>query len=318
MSSVSAHSGAGPSVESGARGSTSFWRGLTRGEPAAVTVASLIAVAFLGLYFRWLSKQFTEFSVEFFQDWGHAFVVPIISLAYVWKHRASIRSAEGGAWWPGIGLVLTGVGAYAYFLFGFSNHMFQGFAMVLTLAGVVLTLAGPAVFQKLFFPIMYLLFAVTIAEQVMNSITWPLQILATYGAWILLEVLQVNVVIDGNVITVTDGMGETHPLNVAEACSGMRMVVAFIALAVAVAFFSCKQWWQRFGVFLVAVPVALAMNIVRVAVLAGLTLYDPDLAVGGAHSMIGTILLVPGFLVFMACVWLLNKIDRDSSEGAKP
>ena len=126
----------------------------------------------------------------------------------------------------------------------------------------------------------------------------------------------------GNQLTVYNSAGEGFPLEVAEACSGMRMVVAFIALAVAVGFFSCRQWWHRVAVVLLAVPVAVFMNIVRVAVLAAITLVNPDFSVGGAHTLIGTLLLVPAFLLFMFCVWLLKKItpddaDRSSAKGAK-
>ncbi|MFU8829143.1 MAG: archaeosortase/exosortase family protein, partial [Phycisphaerales bacterium] len=66
-----------------------------------------------------------------------------------------------------------------------------------------------------------------------------------------------------------------------------------------------------------AVPVAVFMNIVRVAVLAAITLVNPDFSVGGAHALIGTVLLIPAFLLFMFCVWLLKKITPDQPEQTK-
>jgi exosortase/archaeosortase family protein len=92
----------------------------------------------------------------------------------------------------------------------------------------------------------------------------------------------------------------------------MRMVVSFIALSVAVAAFSCKQWWHRIAIVLLAVPVALFMNVIRVAVLGILSLFDADLAVGEAHTLIGTLLLIPAFLLLMGCVWALKKMTPDS------
>ncbi len=96
------------------------------------------------------------------------------------------------------------------------------------------------------------------------------------------------------------------------------MVIAFIALGVAVAFLSCKHWWQRIALILLAVPVALLMNVLRVAVLGVMTLVDPDAAVGEAHTFIGTLLLIPAFAIFMACVWALNRmVVDDPSRGKK-
>jgi exosortase/archaeosortase family protein len=129
--------------------------------------------------------------------------------------------------------------------------------------------------------------------------------------------LGIDVSITGNSLHVFDAAaGVSHPLNIAEACSGMRMVVAFIALSVAVAAFMCRQWWQRISVVLISVPVAIFMNIVRVAALGAITLWNPDYSHGGAHGLIGTLLLVPGFLLFMLFVWIVKKITPDVGEGA--
>ena len=50
------------------------------------------------------------------------------------------------------------------------------------------------------------------------------------------------------------------------------------------------------------------MNIVRVAVLGLATLGDADLAQGEAHTLIGTLLLIPGLGLFLAVGWALEKI----------
>jgi exosortase len=148
---------------------------------------------------------------------------------------------------------------------------------------------------------------------IMLKITWPLKQLAAHGGYYALTVLGVDVRLTGTVLHVTAG-DVVHPLDVADACSGMRMVVAFVALSVAVAFFSCRQWWQRAAVVLISVPVALFMNVIRVAVLAYLTLWNPDLSVGGAHSLIGTLLLIPAFGLFMLFVWVFKQITPDADE----
>jgi hypothetical protein len=59
------------------------------------------------------------------------------------------------------------------------------------------------------------------------------------------------------------------------------------------------------------------MNIVRVAVLGVLTLIDPNLAAGDAHTIIGTILLVPSLGLFLGIVWALNRVVREDEPAAK-
>jgi exosortase len=271
-------------------------------------------LAFAALYFRWFMKQ-SALSANAFEDWGHAFIVPAISAAYVWTIRDRIARAPAVVYWPGLALLVLGSVCYAYFLVGFPNHMFQGFSMILGLAGAVLLLAGPHVFKHLVFPLAYLGLGVTISQQVMLAITFRLQTFASYGAWVLLNLFTVDVELEGNILRVANASGEVFPLNVAEACSGMRMVVAFVALAAAVAFFSCRQWWQRAAVIMLSVPVALLMNVLRVAVLAALTLVDPELSVGEAHSLIGTLLLIPAFGLFMLVVWALKTAAPEVEPG---
>lgn len=284
----------------------------------AIAIAVLLAAAFAAVFFRWLERQFGPegFSAGFFEDWGHAYVVPLISGWSVWAKRHELARITPSAFWPGLGVMMLGIVTYVYFTTGYSNHMFQGFSLILSLAGLALLVYGPRAFPIFVFPLAYLGFAVTISEMIMLKITWGLKLAASQGAWALLNLVGIDTDLKGNNLEVYHN-GIMTPLNVADACSGMRMVVAFAALAAAVAFLSCKQWWQRIAVVLLAVPVAVAMNVARVAVLGGATLFNADLASGGAHTLIGTLLLVPAFFVFMGCVWVLQQFDP-ATASAKP
>jgi exosortase len=273
----------------------------------------MISLALVGLFYRWFMKQ-SQFSMHQIEDWGHAFFVPLIAGYLVWQRRHEIAKATPKIFWPGMLAVLTGILGYFTFSIGPipGVHMGQGLFVILTIWGVALMLLGPAVVRWLMMPTAYLVFMITVSEAVMLKITWPLQLLASQGAYIMLGLLGMatdfTVSVDGNVLTVINSEGAEYPLNVAEACSGMRMIVAFIALAGAVALLSANEWWKRITLLLLSIPVALLMNIVRVAVLGLATLGDADLAQGEAHTLIGTLLLVPGLGLFLAVGWALEKI----------
>lgn len=288
-------------------------------DPVALAGVGLVAITFFAMFFRWFVKQLGPygFSVKYPEDWAHAYVVPLISGYYIWRHRKELLDAPECTFWPGLVLVGFGMVTYTYFVIAFPNHMFQGLAILVALSGIVILLAGPRAFGVLAFPIGYLALGVTISERVMNAITFKLKLLASAGSHHLLTLLGVEHDAAGTMLTIYDSAGTAHPLNVADACSGMRMVIAFVALAVAVAFLSCRHWWQRIALLLLAVPVALLMNVVRVAALGIAVLVNPDFSVGEFHVFIGTILLVPAFIVFMGCVWALNRMVVDAPPSKK-
>lgn len=280
--------------------------------PAGLRWTLLLGLGFVALYYRWLWTQ-GEMSVDAMQDWGHAFAIPFIGGYLVWRRREAIARTPVCVFWPASVPFVLGIVGYAYCVVNVRNHMLQGASLVLGLGGLVLLLTGPRMLRHLFLPIAYLLLAITISESIMLSVTFGLQLIASQGAWLMLNLIGqpfnwFNVEIDGNTLEIITSAGKVLPMNVAEACSGMRMVVAFYALAGAVALLATGEWWQRIALMLLAGPVAILMNMVRVTVLGLLMLINPDLAAGDAHMIIGTLLLFPSLLLFLGIVWALNKI----------
>lgn len=313
MSTVTVQSGVARRAEPGER-----ILGLFTRAGAAWTAA--LGVGFLALFYRWLFTQ-GEMSIAFMQDWGHAFVIPGISAYLIWRRREAIAAEPVSVFWPAAVPFVLGIVGYVYCIVNVRNHMLQGASLVLSLGGLVLLLTGPRVLRHVFLPIAYLLLAITISEQIMLGVTFGLQLIASQGAWLMLNLIGqpfgwFNVEIDGNTLELITRSGEVLPMNVAEACSGMRMVVAFYALAAAVALLGTTEWWQRIMLMLLAGPVAILMNIVRVTVLGLLMMIDPNLAAGDAHMLIGTLLLFPSLLVFMGIVWALNRIVGPGSGGS--
>ncbi len=286
--------------------------------PGTVAAIALVAVGFVGLFFRWFMFQHKH-SWGSPQDWGHAYLIPLIAGYLVYQRREQLARVSPAAFWPGLAPFLLGIMSYFYAVVQVRNHMVQGFSMLLCLFGLLLLLLGPRAMRYLFLPIAFLAFGITVSEAIMIQLTFKLQLLASQGSWVMLSLIGspfdwYSVDLQGNTLTMLY-KGEAIPMNVAEACSGMRMVVAFFALAVSVAVLACKDWWQRILLLLLAGPVAVFMNMVRVTVLGLASLGDADLAAGEAHTLIGTILLVPSLLLFLAIVWALNKVVQP--EGAR-
>lgn len=280
----------------------------------------LVALAMIWLFKSWIWTQHL-ISYDHPDDWGHAYVIPLISGYLVWRRRRELAERPRRTFWPAIVPLVLGIVCYVFFTVGaMANHMLQAGAMVLTIGATALLLLGPAMFRLLALPIAFLFMATTFSERLMILVTFPLQLLASQGAWLILSLLSpflgYQVLVSGNNLEIITSTASI-PLNVAEQCSGMRMVVAFLALALAFALVACPRWWERIAMFLLAVPVAIFMNVVRVAVLGLASLIDPKLANGQAHMLIGTLLLVPALGLYMLGHWMLGRLFIDPAVEEK-
>lgn len=279
-----------------------------------LVMIAVLAAAFVLLFYNWFLTQHGHSKGN--GDWSHAYIVPLVSLYLLWQHREQLANLRTSTFWPGLIPMMTGIVSYVYFVVGIPNHFGQGLAMILTLFGLVLLMLGPKAMTWCFFPIAYLACGITLPEKVMTMMTWPLQQFAAKASYVVLNVIGVTTDIAGTQITVYDSSMNAHPLNIAEACSGMRMVIAFIALGVAVALVGTKMWWKRVVLLSLGAPVALLINVARVVVLGVASLYDPRWAGGQAHMFIGTLLLLPGFVLFMGVLWCMHKAIPETPEAS--
>ncbi len=275
--------------------------------PTGLAVIGLLGAAFVGLFYYFFYVQ--NFQAMTSADWSHTYFVPLITLYLLWVRRAELTALKPEVFWPGVLPIVVGIMCYALFqLDGARNsHMLRGFSMLLCLFGLILLLLGPRVARTMILPISYLVFGVTLAESLMSEITVPLRAIAAEGGFALLTFVGVQAELKGSTIDIYNN-GAVCPLDIAEACSGMRMLIAFVALGAAIALIGGKSWWQRILLLMAAIPVALLMNVVRVAALGLLTLIDPKIAQGQSHMMVGYILMVPAFLLYMGIVWALDRI----------
>jgi len=286
----------------------------------AVVVAVLLAVV-VATFWNFLSAQ-VRYALRHPADWGHTLVIPGIAAWFVWLRRGEILSEPFRPAWTGLPVLAFGVGAYILCTFGpgaFAlHHNARGLAFGVSLFGLLLLLLGWRTMRFLWFPIAYVVvFGQTISDRILNVVTFRLQDFSARGAEIVLNLVGIDTDRVGNVLTVfRDGVA--HPLNVAEACSGMRMLLAFLALGVAIAYTGLKRPWQRVALVLLGVPVAVVVNVFRVVTLGVLSLFDVQMAAGEFHHLVGLVWLVPALAIFLGILWILRRmvIEGETPEAA--
>jgi len=82
---------------------------------------------------------------------------------------------------------------------------------------------------------------------------------------------------------------------VAEACSGLNSLSALIVGSVLLGYLMCSRLLSRIALFVLAVPLAIGVNIVRVAGTALIADYNQVFAEGFYHSFSGWLVFVAGF-----------------------
>jgi exosortase len=284
----------------------------------------LVAIAvifglFLWLYGDFMRSQWIHARFET-SDWGHTLVIPLISGYFVYLNWRHITASQFRTTWLGLIPVVAGVGIYALSNVGpqpLRHYNIQGFGVWTTLVGLFILFCGWRAMRWLWFPLVFLLiFGQTISPALINKVTFQMQDLTARGAYYLL-CLGADVDRDGNTLYVFHD-GKSKPLNIAEACSGMRMLMALLALGVFFAYTGLSRFWQRAVLVAMAVPTAIIVNILRVVTLGILSLYDTGFAAGDFHSLVGLVWLVPAIFIFMGLMWAIrNAVIDVGSEATK-
>ena len=209
----------------------------------------------------------------------------------------------------GLGSLLFGLALFAYGIYPGKNQFLQGCGMIVTLFGVVLTLTGWKIMKYAWFPIAYLICGIPWPGLVYSYIASPLQTFAAKVAVHTLRFTGVTAFQTGTKINM-GGLGEPlRTLNVAEACAGMRSLMTFITLGLAVAFLSARPLWQKLTIAFSAIPIAIFCNVMRVAGQGLLDHYvSRQLSESFAHQFVGLVMLVPAFFLILLVGWVLDHL----------
>jgi exosortase len=97
------------------------------------------------------------------------------------------------------------------------------------------------------------------------------------------------------------------PLEVAEACSGIRSLMSLFTLAVFYGYFLEKTTARRVILALASIPIAVTANVLRI-VGTGLCVqyWDPDKALGFFHEFSGWVM----FVISLGCLYLVHRAMR--------
>lgn len=289
-------------------------------QAAVITAAVVLCGIVLWVFSSFFHRQW-RWAVEHQADWGHTLVIPAIAFYFVYLNREKILAKPFRTAWLGLVPIVLGVAWYMFCTLGpptLHHHNVIAVGVASTIFGLVLLLCGYRAMLWLWFPLVYLfLFGQTISDRFLTIVTFKMQDIAAYGSFYMLMLMGIDVERMGNTLTILH-QGKEIPLNIAEACSGMRMLMAMLALGVAMAYIGLKRNWQRIVLVVLAVPTAIFVNMLRVVTLGLLAMVDSDFAAGDFHTAVGLVWLLPAFLILLGLLWMVRQTVVEPDEDEAP
>jgi exosortase len=268
-------------------------RGLTAAQVAPPLAA---AVAFVLLFATPASSLARQLWSD--PEAGHGLLLLPIAAWMAWKRGWAPKAAAQPILGAGL-LVLAVLLRYAS---GLAAELFtMRFSMFMAAIGLVIFYAGIRQVIHWWLPVALILLSIPLPVVVMASLALPLQLKASQMGAALLEWRHVPVMLNGNVLHIP---GQT--LFVTEACSGLRSLTALLALGVLVGGLWLRTPVTRILLIMLALPVAVLLNGIRVFLTGFLVFFvDPKLGEGFMHMTEGWIIFVVAFSILGGITWVL-------------
>lgn len=218
--------------------------------PALVRVAAAWTIVFAVTFAEWREMAHQWWDID---TYNHVLLVPAILAWLVWLRREELVRIAPAGWWPGLGWAAAGLMALFAGRSAAVNLVAEGGALMM-LQGALLAVTGLRAGLVLAFPLFYSFFLVPFGDELIPTLQ---QLTARMTVW-LVELSGVPAVVDGLTIDTPGGK-----FVVAEECSGVKFLIAMVALAVLVAWTAFASWKRRILLVAGAALVSILANGVR-------------------------------------------------------
>jgi exosortase len=281
---------------------------LKSGLPRWQGVALLLLIAWL--YASILARLFLQWIND--PNFSHGIFVPLFALFVLWQDRKKLGAIAASPSWAGLPLVVVSLLVLLLGVLG-AELFFSRMSLLILLAGLIILFWGGTFFRAVLFPWAFLILMIPIPNLILQQVTFPLQLLASKIATAMLELIGVPVLRQGNMI-----MLAAMPLDVAEACSGIRSLLTLVTLAIIYGYLLETRRWVRVVLAISAVPIAVVANSFRVFGTGLLVQYwDPDKAMGFFHTFEGWLIFVVALIMLFAVHHVISLVWKNSP-GVKP
>jgi len=231
--------------------------------------------------------------------YGHGFLIPLVSLFWLWKKRKTLASCEKRT--DSRGLAILAVGALIQVMSNlFRIYFLSAISLVFVLFGIVYYLFGRRVMKETWFPTAFLFLMIPLPLLVISQITLEMKFFVSEISTYLLNSIGIASVREGSYIYTPNAV-----VLVGDPCSGLRSFLAFLCLGFVFAYGGQLETWKKVVLVAVGLPLAVSSNVVRVFIMGFLAeVYGMELIATRIVHDGGGILV---FVFALACFLLIRK-----------
>ena len=258
-----------------------------------------LTIAFIIVYSHTITKLIHDWSID--DNFSHGFLVPFIAAFLIWHHREYLNANNYRPNYFGFFVIFLGMALHIAGNIG-AELFTMRFSIIITLMGIILVLFGTENFKKTYIPLCYLVLMIPIPAILWNKIAFPLQLFAANLSATVITFIHIPVFREGNILHLSN-----TSLEVVDACSGLRSLTTMIALSAALAYIIPLKTIGKWILFFSAIPIAVAINILRLTITAMMAKYiGPETAQGFLHEMSGMIMFALGLILLFLTYRLLS------------
>lgn len=268
---------------------------------------SLVLMAFIWSYWPTIVDLWNIWQRS--DEYSSGLLVPFLAVYILWSRRSDIVHCRLK---PSMWGLLAFVAAQAFRIFGlfFMYSSAERLSIVLSIAALALLLFGWQLFRKVFTTLVFLGLMFPLPRSIHNTIMLPLQSWSTSSAVFCLEILGYQVMQEGNIIHLNN-----TTVAVAEACNGLRMIMAFFVISGLVALLIRRAWWEKLTVLVSSIPIGLFCNSIRLTVTAiAFTMLQGEYWEKIFHDFGGYAMMPLALGMVVLELWLLTKMTTTPAE----
>ena len=240
-------------------------------------------------------------------EYSHGYLVPVFSLVLLGLRRSYLKGVTFQCNARGLALILAGAAGYAAGAYLYFDWLAAA-SLVPTLAGLFWLFGGWPALRWAWPALAFLLFMIPLPYSIEISLAHPLRRAATLGSAWVLQTLGLPAFAEGNTILLNSGR-----IDVVEACSGLSMLLVFLALATAVAIVIRRPLVDKIVILVSAVPIAVVANIVRISANGvALEVWGKDVADRLFHDQAGWLMMPLALGLLWFELWVMSRLFVDA------
>lgn len=277
------------------------WGSWLRAGCVAVLIAALYSRVVIDLViFCWRNEQ-----------WSQGVLMPWVAAYVAWTRRNQLFACAAKPDKRGLAVVCL---ACLMFVAGkLSAEVFlPSLSIFVLLAGLAWTAWGLGRLKILILPLLLAVTMVPIPALLYNTVSIPLKLVSASAATMIAQAAGTVVYQDGNVLQLP-----RMTLGVEDACNGIAALSSLFASALLLGtLFEYERLWPRIAILIIAIPIAIMVNIARIAGTAIIADAHPEFAAGFYHLFSGWLLYALGFAALYLTAKALSRAPNASEKRA--